>query len=137
MGIIKVKRENISSGTPWEPLVGYSRAVKAGNFIYVSGTASVDTEGNIIGLNDPYIQTKTVISLIRKSLEKAGAELSDVVRTRMFVSDMSRWKEYAEAHREAFKKIRPATTFIEVARLLDKRMLIEMEAEAIIGCKQE
>jgi len=132
-----VKRENISSGTPWEPLVGYSRAVKAGNFIYVSGTASVDTEGNIIGLNDPYIQTKTVINLIRNSLEKAGANLSDVVRTRMFVSDISRWKEYAEAHREAFKKIRPANTFIEVARLLDRRMLIEMEAEAVITESQK
>jgi enamine deaminase RidA (YjgF/YER057c/UK114 family) len=125
-------RKNISSGTPWEPLIGYSRAVRIANRVLVSGTTSVDSDGNVIGVDDPYIQTRTAIEIIRKSLEQAGSNISHVVRTRMFVKDISRWQEFAEAHREAFGLVRPANSFVEVSRLLDPRMLIEIEAEAVI-----
>ena len=127
-----MKRENISSGTPWEPLLGYSRAVRMGNVVYVSGTTAIDVEGNVLGEGSAYYQTKRAIEIIKESLEKAGASLSDVVRTRMFVTDISRWKEYGQAHREAFEKIRPANTLVEVKSLVDPRMLIEIEAEAVM-----
>ena len=127
------ERQNISTGTPWEPLIGYSRAVRTGNLIFVSGTTAIDIKGDVLAPSDPYEQTKKVIDTIRQSLEQAGARLSDVVRTRMFVTDLAQWKAYALAHREAFGDIRPANTFVQVARLIDPRMMIEMEADAVLG----
>lgn len=126
------ERKLIFSGAPLEPLVGYSRAVRVGNSVFVSGTGAVDEDGKIVGVGDPYVQTKRAIEIVKAALEKAGAHLSDVVRTRMFVTDISRWKEFAQAHREAFEKVRPATTFVEVKSLVDARMMIEFEAEAYI-----
>lgn len=127
------ERHNVSTNTPWEPLIGYSRAVRTGNLVFVSGTTAINVKGDVLAPGDPYEQTKRVIETIRQSLENAGARLSDVVRTRMFVTDLSQWKGYALAHREAFGDIRPANTFVQVARLIDPRMMIEMEADAVIG----
>ncbi len=127
------ERIQISSGTPWEPLIGYSRAVRVGNNVYVSGTTALDASGEVVGAGDAYIQTRHVIDIIRRSLQDAGANLSDVVRTRMFVTDISQWKSFSRAHREAFEKIRPTNTFVQVAKLIDPRMLIEMEVDAVLG----
>ena len=126
------KRENISDGTPWEPLIGYSRAVKVDNHIYVSSTTAIDDDGNIVGADNPYQQTKYIIERIKSLLVEAGAGLENVVRTRIYVRDITQWKEYARAHREAFEVIRPANTFVEVSSSIDPRMLVEIEAEAII-----
>ena len=126
------KRENISDGTPWEPLIGYSRAVKVDNHVYVSSTTAIDDEGNIIGADNPYQQTKYVIERIKGILAKAGASLENIVRTRVYVRDITHWKEYAKAHREAFESIRPANTFVEISSSVDPRMLVEIEAEAVI-----
>lgn len=125
------KRENITDGTPWEPLVGYSRAVKVGNHLFISSTTAIDKLGNIIGEGDCYKQTKFIIERIKTILTEAGMSLENVVRTRVYVRDISRWKEYAKAHREAFENIRPANTFVEIASSVDPRMLVEIEAEAI------
>lgn len=126
-----MKRKNISSGTKWEDLVGYSRAVRVGNIIEVSGTAPVDGD-KIIGIGDAYEQTKFCLQKIEKALLKAGATVNDVVRTRMFVTDISRWEEYGKAHGEFFKDIKPVTSMIEVKSLIAPQMLIEIEATAII-----
>jgi enamine deaminase RidA (YjgF/YER057c/UK114 family) len=126
-------RINYPSGTTWEEIVGYSRAVKVGNTIEVTGTVSVDDSGNVVGNNDPYMQTKFIIQKIEKVLRKAGASLDDVVRTRMFVTDISRWKEYGKAHGEFFGTIRPCTTMIEVSKLIGPEYMIEIEATAIIS----
>lgn len=125
-------RVNYSSGAKWENIVGYSRAVKIGNVIEVTGTVAIDDEGKTVGINDAYLQTKHIIQKIQKILEQAGAELNDVVRTRMFVTDISRWKEYGKAHGEFFKDIKPCTSMIEVKGLIEKDYLIEIEATAII-----
>ena len=125
------KRINISSGTLWEDKVGYCRAVRIGNIIEVSGTTSIDRD-SLIGTDDLYSQTKFVILKIEKALQDAGAELTDVVRTRMYVSDISKWEEAAKAHAEFFGTIKPATTLVEVSSLIDPDMLIEIEASAVI-----
>ncbi len=125
------KRINISSGTLWEDKVGYCRAVRIGNIIEVSGTTSVDRD-SLIGTDDLYSQTKFVILKIEKALQDAGAELTDVVRTRMYVTDISKWEEAAKAHAEFFGTIKPATTLVEVSSLIDPDMLIEIEASAVI-----
>jgi enamine deaminase RidA (YjgF/YER057c/UK114 family) len=126
-----MKRINISSGAKWEDIVGYSRAVRVGNIIEVSGTAPVDGD-KIIGAGDAYEQTKFCLKKIEKALIEAGASLTDVVRTRMFVTDISLWEEYGKAHGEYFKDIKPVTSMIEVKSLIDPQMLIEIEATAII-----
>jgi len=125
------KRINISSGTPWEDKVGYCRAVRIGNIIEISGTTSVDGD-SLIGKDDLYSQTKFIILKIEKALQNAGAELTDVVRTRMYVTDISKWEEVAKAHAEFFIAIKPVTTLVEVSRLIDPDMLIEIEASAVI-----
>ncbi len=125
------KRINISSGTLWEDKVGYCRAVRIGNIIEVSGTTSIDRD-SLIGTDDLYSQTKFVILKIEKALQDAGAELTDVVRTRMYVTDISKWEEAAKAHAEFFGTIKPATTLVEVSSLIDPDMLIEIEASAVI-----
>lgn len=127
-----MKRKNISSGIIWEDIVGYSRAVRVGNIIEISGTTSV-VDGKIVGKNDPYAQTKTILEKIKKVLEESGASLDDVVRTRMFVTDINKWEQYAKAHLEYFGKIKPATSMIEIKSLIDPDMMIEIEATAIVS----
>lgn len=128
-----MKRENFSSGAKWEEIVGYSRAVKAGNIIEVTGTVAADENSNVVGSHNAYEQTKFIIQKIEKVLQQAGATLNDVVRTRLFVTDISRWQEYGRAHGEFFKDIRPCTTMVEVSRLIAPEFLIEIEATAIIS----
>ena len=125
-------RTNYSSGAKWEDIVGYSRAVKVGNTIEVTGTVAVDENNNLIGGNDAYEQTKFIIQKIEKVLQKAGSSLKDVVRTRMFVTDISRWEEYGKAHGAFFSEIKPCTTMVEVKSLIDPSFLVEIEASAII-----
>ncbi|GBD90870.1 enamine/imine deaminase [bacterium BMS3Abin04] len=124
-------RINISSGAPWEDKVGYSRVVKKGNNVFVTGTVAVDENGNVIG-SDVYEQTKFILLKIKEYLEKAGASMEDVVRTRMFVMNIDDWEQIGKAHSEFFKDIKPATTMVEVSRLIGKDLLIEIEADAII-----
>jgi enamine deaminase RidA (YjgF/YER057c/UK114 family) len=127
-----MQRTNYSSGAKWEDIVGYSRAVKVGNIIEVTGTVAVDENNNLVGGNDAYEQTKFIIQKIESVLIKAGASLKDVVRTRMFVTDISRWEEYGKAHGEFFKDIKPCTTMVEVSALIAPEYLIEIEATAIV-----
>ena len=123
-----MSRTNYSSGAKWEAIVGYSRAVKVGNTIEVTGTVAVDDNSKLVGGNDAYEQTKFILQKIEKVLERAGATMKNVVRTRMFVTDISRWEEYGKAHGEVFADIRPCTSMIEVKGLIDKDYLIEIEA---------
>ena len=127
-----MKRTNYSTGAKWEDIVGYSRAVKIGNTIEVTGTVAVDENNNLVGGTNAYEQTKFIIHKIEDVLKKAGASLHDVVRTRMFVTDISRWQEYGKAHGEFFKKIKPCTSMIEVKGLIAPEYLIEIEATAIL-----
>jgi len=124
------ERQRISTGRKWESIVGYSRAVRVGERIYVTGTTATDDAGEVVGVGDAYAQAVQVIENIRAALERLGAGLEHVVRTRMFVTDISRWEEYGRAHGEFFREIMPATTMVEVSRLIDERMLIEIEADA-------
>ena len=125
-------RTNFSSGSKWEDIVGYSRAVKVGNVVEVTGTVASGDDGNVVGKDDAYAQTKYVYQKMEKVLQQAGAEMKDVVRVRMFVTDISRWQEYGRAHSEFFKEIKPCNTMVEVRALIEPDYLIEIEATAII-----
>ena len=128
-----MERTNYSSGAKWEDIVGYSRAVKIGNTVEVTGTVAVDDSGAVVGNDNAYEQTKFILQKIEGVLNRAGASMKDVVRTRMFVTDISRWEEYGKAHGEFFSKIKPCTTMIEIKALIDPAYLIEIEATAILS----
>lgn len=129
-------RRRISSGGPWEAVVGYSRAVRVGRHVYVSGTTAVGPDGKLVGAGDPTAQTRQAFAVIEKALQAAGARLSDVVRTRFFVTDISRWEEYTRVHRELFGRTRPAATMVEVTRLLEPGMMVEIEVDAVIPSRR-
>jgi enamine deaminase RidA (YjgF/YER057c/UK114 family) len=127
-----MQRVNYASGAQWEEIVGYSRAVRVGNLIEVTGTVAVDENNQVVGKNDPYEQTKYILHKIEKVLERAGAAMKDVIRTRIYVTDISRWEEYGRAHGEFFSKIKPCTTMVEVSGLISADYMVEIEATALL-----
>ena len=129
----KSPRQNISSGAKWEPIVGYSRAVRVGNVIEVAGTCAVDQDGNPFAIGDAYLQTKRILEIIESAVIQSGGQMSDVVRTRIFVTDIAQWTEIGKAHGEIFHTIRPVTTMVEVSNLISSDYLVEMEATAIVS----
>lgn len=126
-------RERFSDGVPWEDLVGYSRAVRVGDQVHVSGTTAVGPDGSVVGAGDAYVQTRHALEKVAAVLQRAGSRLGDVVRTRIYVTDISRWEEVARAHGEVFGEIRPAATMVEVRRLIAPELLVEIEVDAVIG----